>query len=297
MKRIIFLSVVCLCFMASTCGEKEVSVAVIEENPGEEKPEEPSSREEKAVPLPAPPGPLPDRVRWNADGSIMVKVGAGSFMMGSSRTEAEKPRRSVELPLYYIDLTEVTYRQYLAFCSRTGRKPPVTLVYVKPFPEEMNYHPVSNVNWDDADAYCRWAGKRLPSEAEWEKACAGDKGQVYPWGNGWNASACTNRTNSGDRTTRAGARSSCKSPFGLYDMAGNVWEWTADWYRSYPGAPLQFDYTGTKRVARGGAFFYSIDLLRCANRYPLPPDDVSDHGGFRCAATPGPDFHDKTSRP
>ena len=242
-------------------------------------------------------GELPSRVRWKADAMIMVKVPAGPFWMGSNQMEAEKPRRQENLPVYYLEQTEQTFRNYLVFCQQTGRQPPVLVLLNKPFPEELMDHPVSDVSGDDADAYCRWAGKRLPTEAEFEKACAGEKGQTYCWGNNWDPNACTNRINSGDQTTRVGARPSCKSPYGIMDLSGNVWEWTTDWYKSYPGAPLQFDYTGSQRVARGGAFFYSIDLLRCANRYPLPPDNIAEQGGFRCAATPDQGFAEKTAPP
>lgn len=233
------------------------------------------------------------RVVWKADGSSMVLVPAGPLMMGSDQTEAEKPRHQVEVPAYYLDLTEVTWRKYLKFCKETSRKPPVNLAYQNPWPEEMMERPVANVTWDDALAYCQWTGRRLPSEAEFEKACAGDQSQVYPWGNGWNANACVNRINSGDHTAKVGTHPGCKSPYGILDLSGNVWEWTADWYKSYPGAALTFDYTGDQRVAKGGAFFYSIDLLRCANRYPLHPDDISDHGGFRCAVSPDEKFKEK----
>lgn len=249
-----------------------------------------SAKNTAAPSSPLPTGSLPAYVRWKADGAAMARVPAGSFSMGGTKNENEKPVHSVKLPLYYIDLTEVTHRQYLYFCNQSGHRPPVTFLYTQPFPEEKMDHPVANVTWADAVAYCGWAGKRLPTEAEWEKACAGPKSLEYPWGNGWSASACTNRINSSDRTSRVGSMPKCKSPYGAYDMAGNVWEWTADWYKSYPGAPFSFDYTGTKRVAKGGAYFYSIFLLRCANRHPLPPDDFSDPGGFRCVVTPGNDF-------
>ncbi len=242
-------------------------------------------------------GELPPVVQWNADGSYMIKIDEGPFMMGSSKRENEKPRHKEVLPVYYIDRTEVTFYQYLTFCKDTGRKPPAPLFYKKPFPREMLSHPVSHVSFDDANAYCEWSGKRLPTEAEWEKACAGPEGRTYPWGNGWRASACTNRTNSGDCTTPAGGRSSCKSPYGVMDMAGNLWEWTDGWYKSYPGADFTFDYTGEKRVTRGGCFFYSIELLRCSARRDLPPDDASETNGFRCALTPCKDFAEKIELP
>lgn len=256
----------------------------------EEKPEKTSASNDAARDLPA-------RLRWKADGALMVKVPAGEFTMGASKNANEKPPHKVKLETFYIDRTEVTFKRYIKFCKETGRQLPVDVLLSDTFPEERLRHPVANVTWKDARAYCKWAQKRLPSEAEWEKACGGKQNLAYPWGNGWNQSACTNRINSNDHTTPAGARDSCKSPCGAMDMAGNVWEWTADWYKSYPGAPFRFDYTGKKKVARGGAFFYSIDLLRCASRHPLPPDDFSDHGGFRCVVSPGKDFREKIEKP
>jgi len=239
-------------------------------------------------------GSLPDRVVWKADGMVMIKVSAGPFMMGGSKNENEKPRHKVTLPTYYMDRTEVTWRQYLTFCKQSGYQVPVNLRFGQTFPPSKLEHPVANVTVMDAEAYCKWAGKRLPTEAEWEKACAGPGGRQYPWGNGWSGSACTNRTNSGDRTTPVGSRPACKSQYGIMDLGGNVWEWTADWYKSYPGGPFTFDFTGKKRVVKGGSYFYSIYLLRCADRYNLPPDDFSGHGGFRCVATPGEGFSEKT---
>lgn len=238
-------------------------------------------------------GQLPAQARWRTDGAEVVLVPGGVFPMGSEKTEAEKPRHPVVLPPYYLDRTEVSWRRYLRFCEATGRRPPVNLAYEKNWPEEKMDWPVVNVTWDDAEAYCRWAGRRLPTEAEFEKACAGDKGRVYAWGNDWDAAACTSRINSNDHPSPVAGRPRCQGPYGHFDLSGNVWEWTADWYKSYPGSRLDFDFTGEQRVAKGGAYFYSIDLLRCASRYPLRPENFTEHGGFRCAASPGPGFAEK----
>ncbi len=224
----------------------------------------------------------PERLRWKKDGTELMKVPAGDFRMGSnSGPEASRPERKVFLESFYIDLTEVTNAQYDQFCRATGRPLPVNIR--QGIPPGFENHPVNNVTWDDADAYCRWAGRRLPTEAEWEKAARGQDGRTYPWGNGWDERLSNNRTNPRDSTMPVGSYPRGASPYGALDLAGNVWEWTADWYRSYPGGPLSFDETGKRRVARGGAFFYSIDLLRTFDRYPLDPQDATDHGGFRCA--------------
>ncbi len=234
---------------------------------------------------PSDAGNLPSQVKWKKDGAIMVKVPAGEFWMGSSgRPDNEKPKHKVFLDTFYIDKYEVTNTQYLAFCVETNHRLPIHLMrgFIQPGREN---HPVANVAWIDADAYCKWAGKRLPTEAEWEKAARGTDGRIYPWGSGWNARLSNNRTSPAESTMPVGSFPQGKSPYGAMDMAGNVWEWTADWYKSYPGAPLTFDETGRRRVAKGGAYFYSIELLKSTNRYPLEPTDATEHGGFRCVAS------------
>jgi formylglycine-generating enzyme required for sulfatase activity len=228
---------------------------------------------------------LPDRIRWKKDGAEMVKVPEGKFWMGSNRgPDAEKPRHQVFLKTFYIDRYEVTNTRYLGFCVDTGHGLPIHLRRGM-IQQGRENHPVNNVTFRDADAYCRWAGRRLPTEAEWEKAARGSQARIYPWGNGWNARLSNNRTSPWESTMPVGSFPDGASPYGAMDMAGNVWEWTADWYKSYPGARACFDETGKRRVARGGAYFYSIELLRTANRYPLDPDDATEHGGFRCAVS------------
>ncbi len=236
-------------------------------------------------PGPAPKN-LPARILWKADHEMMMKVPAGAFSMGGGKEKNSQPRHVVTLPDYYMDRTEVTWRQFLNFCKQTERRPPTNYYFLKPFPPAMLEHPVNGVTWQDAHDYCQWAGKRLPTEAEWEKACAGPGGQTYAWGSGWDANACVNRVNSGDHTHAVASKGSCQSPYGIMDLGGNVWEWTDGWYQNYPGSSATWDHTGKNRVVRGGAYFYSIYLLQCSNRWPIFPDDASDHGGFRCVATP-----------
>ena len=229
--------------------------------------------------------PLPDRIRWQKDDAELVKVPGGQFRQGSnSGPDASKPEHKVLVDAFYIDRFEVTNARYFRFCQATRRALPVNLRQGA-IPAGLENHPVNNVTWDDADAYCRFVGRRLPTEAEWEKAARGADGRTYPWGNGWDQRLSNNRTNPLESTMPVGSYPRGASPCGALDLAGNVWEWTADWYRAYPGGSLAFDETGRRRVARGGAFFYSIDLLKTFVRYPLDPQDATDHGGFRCAVS------------
>ena len=253
-----------------------------------------------------PPGPKasgqqgtgqhPEIVIWKADGAVMIKMASQTYQLGGTKQAAEKPRHSKQLDEYYIDRTEVTWRMYLEFCKETKKDIPIKYRYTKPFPERMLDHPVVDVTWDDARSYCEWTGKRLPSENEWEGACAGPQGRVYPWGGKFSFSACNTSQNTFGETVPVGSMPGCKSPSGAMDMAGNVYEWTADWYKSYDGSDMTFSYEGKKRVAKGGSYVHSIDLLRCQSRYALLPDEYASYGGFRCAVTPEKDFLERTTQ-
>jgi len=155
--------------------------------------------------------------------------------------------------------------------------------------DEKEDHPVVQVSWNDAEAYCSWAGRFLPSEAQWEKAARGNEGDIYPWGNQSPTSSFLNyQWNIGD-TIAVGSYPAGASPYGIYDMAGNVWEWTADWYSSSyyssqtnwlnPVGPV----SGTQRIVRGGAWDVDGIYARAAHRYSYPPDHRVSKLGFRCA--------------
>ncbi|HYG33559.1 MAG TPA: formylglycine-generating enzyme family protein [Clostridia bacterium] len=222
------------------------------------------------------------------DGAEMVLVPAGPFIMGSLEgKDDEKPPHLVSLPAFYMDKHEVTCQQYQAFLKATGRKAPVDWPEGK-MPQKLARHPVVNVTFDDAEAYARWAGKRLPTEAEWEKACRGSQGRVYPWGNsptGKN-SATPIGDNSKDHTWPVGSFPDDVSPYGAMDMAGNAWEWTASWYEAYPGNDqLEIEYGKKYRVIRGsGAIDYygATGTRRGAERARSLPYGTYDALGFRC---------------
>jgi len=222
---------------------------------------------------------------------IMVEIPAGSFMMGSNVGDPEdKPAHTVDLPAYEIDRFEVTNADFATFVEATG---------YQTFAEKQNYqswrdewevgvednHPVVMVTWDDATAYCEWLGKRLPTEAEWEKAARGDDGRTYPWGNEWD-SAKVNMKDAGLRGTAAvGSFGDSASPYGVDDMIGNVWEWTADWYQPYPDNTTEDPYYGENfRVTRGGGWFDEKPQASTFNRNAADPTKTAnDDLGFRCA--------------
>ena len=163
----------------------------------------------------------------------------------------------------------------------------------------MDKLPVSYVSWNQATAYCKWAGLRLPTEQEWEKASRGADGQEFPWGNEWRL----HMSNTGSEQWETGVAPvesypTDKSPYGIYDLAGNVSEWVQDWYKAYPGSDYKSEAFGEKfKVARGagwsgGTGHYALQLFqRGAYRSNLPPDQKFDDVGFRCAADDTPAMH------
>jgi formylglycine-generating enzyme required for sulfatase activity len=270
-------------------------------------------------------------------GITMVYVPAGEFTMGSTDAQidqavelckpyfssakrsdgfdAEFPEHRVALDGYWIGQTEVTNAQYKLFIDAGGysnREYWTDLGWLwkegkratQPQPEYWSDlvqngpdYPVVGVSWYEASAYAKWAGARLPTEEEWEKAARGTDGRTYPWGNTWDGT----RVNSCDKncysdpkdgavddgyatTSPVGQYASGASPYGALDLAGNVWEWVDAWYQAYPGSLFGSDYFGQKyRVARGGSWGGLAWNARCACRVGSPPDIRSGEVGFRVA--------------
>ena len=223
----------------------------------------------------------------------MVLVPAGEFTMGSTLGDDEKPMRRVYLNAFYMDTFEVTVGQYARYLEVTDmEEPPDWSIMTQP---QHQRRPVVNVSWEDAVNYCKWAGKRLPTEAEWEKAARGTDGRIYPWGNEaptrLHANYGRKEWDNHQALTPVGSFEEGKSPYGIYDMAGNAWEWVFDWYdhdyykkgpKNNPIGPAK----GDGKVVRGGSWLYVPEFLRSAHRFDAQPTNRLFGYGFRCAKTP-----------
>lgn len=278
-----------------------------------------------ATPLPTATESKPTHVVQVSthDGMNQVYIPAGDFLMGASEDqfaqvvapcvewgdqqdvceswyEDEIPQHTVYLDAFWMDQTEVTNAQY-ALCvdTRTCKAPyDVQLKYDKGEyfgnPLYADY-PVREVDWNMARAYCTWVGRRLPTEAEWEKAARGTDGRTYPWGEGVDESKANYGRNTGDTgsTSRVGSYPAGASPYGVLDMAGNVMEWVADWYAEdyyqtqttwqNPTGPGQ----GIYRVKRDGPWMFGEELIRTTGRSQTKPagrdSSLGEGTGFRCA--------------
>ena len=223
----------------------------------------------------------------------MVLIPAGTFVRGTDQGGFdEQPKREIFLDSFMIDRYEVTNAQYAAFVSATGhRKSGPPSRYAKNMGKMRGVNqPVVYVSWEDAEAYCRWVGRRLPTEAEWEKAMRGTDGRLWPWGNvELPGGANWARIDDGfDVTAPVGQFMSDVSPYGVMDGAGNVLEWVGDWYQenAYAEAELRNPRSpehGTFRVLRGAGYTSSGSDLRITSRSKMMADFRDETIGFRCA--------------
>ena len=219
----------------------------------------------------------------------LVRIPAGEFLMGSDPAKdndaqpREQPQHRVYVAEFYIGKYPVTNEQYAVFVLATNHRMPY-FIFANweegKMPAGKENHPVAGISWDDAMAFCDWLSQttgqvyRLPTEAEWEKAARGTDGQIYPWGNEWDASRLNSADAGPGETTPVGHYSpepSGDSFYGVADMAGNVWEWCADWYND----------SKTDRALRGGAFYNEASWVRCAARDRNVPYGRNRYYGLR----------------
>jgi formylglycine-generating enzyme required for sulfatase activity len=255
------------------------------------------------------------------------RMGFGAYVFSD-----ERPQHTVYLDAFWIDQTEVTVAMFRTFVEDTGYETTAERQgWGKPWadrPNEMEWpkvngadwqhprgpgssavddHPVTQVSWEDAAAYCAWAGGQLPTEAQWAKACRGIDGRTWPWGNTYDGNRlssceaqCPIERWKDDRyddgyafTAPVGSFPDGASPYGALDMAGNLWEWVADWYADdyYGDSPYENPLgpdSGTVRAMRGGAWYNTDVWMTCSVRHQNPPSDLYDDLGFRCAVPDQP---------
>jgi formylglycine-generating enzyme required for sulfatase activity len=229
----------------------------------------------------------------------MVFIPAGNFKMGCDQAHnggelcnGDELLHTVYLDAYQIDKNLVTTAQYAqcvaaGHCTAPGDTSSNLRLSYYGNSSYSNY-PVIHVNWDQSNAYCAWAGKRLPSEAEWEKAARGSSDtRAYPWGDATPTCALANSNYCVNDTSAVGSYPGGASPYGVLDMAGNVWEWVTDWlgpnYLVEPHENPLGPATGELRVIRGGFYFDDAKYVRATMRAGHDPNDATDYIGFRCA--------------
>jgi len=297
--RRFFLMGILLVLSAVSCNGREITFTPTSLPTATSRPVNtpvPPTQTASLVPTQTEPPLLGIGSRWTSpiDGMLMLYVPAGDFSMGTDVYDAddEKPAHVVHLSAFWIDQTEVTNAMYqLCVQAKVCVAPTSSASYSYSSyygnPQFADY-PIIFVSWVDARDYCSWAGKRLPSEAEWEKAARGDDGRTYPWGEDPPGPAMANYNNQVGDTRAVGSYPAGASPYGALDMAGNVAEWVADWYdpdyypvssASNPTGPE----SGEFRVLRGGSWFNMARAMRAAFRLSNYPDLQSDTLGFRCA--------------
>ena len=218
----------------------------------------------------------------------MIKIEGGKFKMGHvdpSITDAG-PETWMDVPKFYIDKYEVTNAQFKTFLEATDYewKGKLSAWSLGKMPEEIANHPVTYVSWEDAKAYAKWVGKRLPTESEWEKAARGVDGRKYPWGNKFDSKKCNVKESGIAKTQPVGSYPDSASPYGVCDMAGNAAEWVEDWYKAYEGSTQNNpDFGETHKVLRGGSYFQSAGYTTYERGKDRTDSWMKPYYGFRCA--------------
>jgi formylglycine-generating enzyme required for sulfatase activity len=240
------------------------------------------------------PGTIDTYIR-PADAMSMVYVPEGEFLMGSDVGDSfEGPMHSVDLEAYWIDQTEVSNGMY-ALCVTAGkcdRPSNFSSLTRTSYYNDARFidYPVVWVDWNDATAYCGWAGARLPTESEWEKAARGTDGRTYPYGEASPSCELVSYYSCNQDTKPVDSYPPGASPYGVLNMSGNVWEWVDTWFGAYPGSPVNPDsFDTTRRVIRGGGYDKSDPrYLSTFYRDHQTPDDRESVIGFRCALSATP---------
>ncbi len=262
--------------------------------------------------------PAGTRILHPKDGAIMVYVPSGRFIMGLDKEDGDKvakllgfadaaaiwaaeayPKRTIELPGFFIDRCEVTVAQWKRFVEATGFDTAGSQETVKHFKNpEAQQLPAGGIRWKDAEKYAEWAGKALPAEAQWEKAARGDDGRLFPWGN--TAPTPEHGHWKGRLYVAVGSFPKGASPYGALDMLGNQYEWTSERKTLYPNNPLSADDANSNEIKkvndgrdvalRGGSWYHGQIGFYAAKRFGLAPDETYYHIGFRTVWTPPPGY-------
>lgn len=225
---------------------------------------------------------LAPKVECPVDGSTMFLVPGGEFTMGSEEAD-ESPRHRLTFSSFYIDRYPITNKQFRRFVETTGYK--CRGAWTRYWSPDKEEHPVVGVALRDAEAYCWWSGKRLPTEAEWEKAARGDDGRRWPWGNVFEPYRCNCLEGARGETNPVGVYVHGGSPCKCMDMAGNVWEWTTSLLTPYPydAEDGREDPKGSgRRVVRGGSWNAPAEECRCSARIGVFGMGTRSNVGFRC---------------
>ena len=261
---------------------------------GTDPPPTPSERDHQSLPISSTKPSKGIESQRSMIGEEMIEIPAGEFILGSNEGGFnEKPAHKAYLETYWIDRYEVTYQQYMEFVEATGhRQPGPPSRYARKLEALRGLHqPVTYVSWSDADEYCRWKGKRLPTEKEWEKAIRGTDGRTWPWGEGLTGHPANlaGEADGFEVTAPVGSFPLDQSMFGVHDGAGNVMEWTDNWYvenlysqektvSNKSDQPLS-----TYKTMRGSGYTSQGVDLRITNRSFMVPDFRDETIGFRCA--------------